>query len=217
MNKAPGCDELHRRPGRPRCAPDLQRDAILCVARRLFVEQGFAATTTDDIAARCHVSKQTIYRLFPSKAALVAATVEAARRQWLALPVPEDLPLAEALARIFLIDLEEEQDRARVLFVRMALREEQSQPELAGLMRRHGPEVSEAELAEWLEAQVRRGRIRPGDCRRYARMLMDMVFGAMLARGFGEIDWLDRAERRTHILSCIALFLHGAATARETG
>lgn len=213
MKKTPACDEVHRGRGRPRVEPETQRAAILCCARALFVEQGYGATTTDDIAARCHVSKQTIYQFFPSKAALFAATVEAGRKQWLSLPVPDELPVAEALARMFLIDLEEEEDRARVLFVRMAMNEGQAQPELIELLRRFGPEMSHAELSAWLERQSARGRIRPGDCQRYARMLMDMVFGAMLTQGFGQINWLDRAERRAHISACIDLFLNGVGAA----
>ncbi|WP_406724510.1 helix-turn-helix domain-containing protein [Streptomyces sp. GD-15H] len=57
-----------RRPGRP---PQVSATTIETVALRLFVDQGFAATTVSDIARRCHVSRTTVFRYFPTKADLV--------------------------------------------------------------------------------------------------------------------------------------------------
>ncbi|WFR68275.1 TetR family transcriptional regulator [Curtobacterium flaccumfaciens] len=41
------------------------------VALRLFDEQGFDAVSMDDVAAAAGVSRRSLFRLFPSKAALV--------------------------------------------------------------------------------------------------------------------------------------------------
>lgn len=58
-------------------SPDDQvRLAILRVTYRLLEERGYAAVTTDDIAAEARVSKATIYRLWRTKQQLV---VDAAR------------------------------------------------------------------------------------------------------------------------------------------
>lgn len=48
---------------------------IIDAARAAFIEHGFAATRTDDIAARAGVSKGLIYVYFPTKQALFEAVV----------------------------------------------------------------------------------------------------------------------------------------------
>ncbi len=45
--------------------------AIVAATRELLVERGYRATTIEAIAARAGVGKQTIYRWWPSRAALV--------------------------------------------------------------------------------------------------------------------------------------------------
>ncbi len=56
--------------GRPR--NEQARAAILAAAYQLVSERGYVAVTTADIAARAGVGKQTIYRWWPSRPALVA-------------------------------------------------------------------------------------------------------------------------------------------------
>lgn len=54
----------------------VRRTAILTIAGRTFLRQGFADASMDGIAAEVGGSKSTLYRYFPSKAALFAAYVE---------------------------------------------------------------------------------------------------------------------------------------------
>jgi AcrR family transcriptional regulator len=58
-----------RSPGRPRS--EVARHAILVAATALINEAGYGATTMEGIARRAGVSKQTIYRWWPSPAAIV--------------------------------------------------------------------------------------------------------------------------------------------------
>ncbi|MFJ1708455.1 TetR/AcrR family transcriptional regulator [Kitasatospora sp. NPDC088346] len=55
------------------------RQAIIAAAFELCAERGFAATTIEAIAARAGVGKTTIYRWWPSKAAILAEGVEIQR------------------------------------------------------------------------------------------------------------------------------------------
>ncbi|MFH8581290.1 TetR/AcrR family transcriptional regulator [Streptomyces zaomyceticus] len=55
------------------------RQAILEAAFGLCVERGLAATTIEAIAARAGVAKTTIYRWWPSKAAILLEVVEVRR------------------------------------------------------------------------------------------------------------------------------------------
>lgn len=61
------------RAGRPRSAEVHQ--AILEATRALLVETGYAKLTTDRVASRAGVGKQTVYRRWLSKAPLVAEAV----------------------------------------------------------------------------------------------------------------------------------------------
>lgn len=58
----------HRRPGRPQVADP---DAIARIAVDLFADRGFDPVTMDQIATASGVSRRTLFRHFPSKAALV--------------------------------------------------------------------------------------------------------------------------------------------------
>lgn len=62
-----------RPPGRPRT---IDPDGVSLVALRLFDERGFEAVSMDDVAAAAGVSRRSLFRLFPSKAALVWGGLE---------------------------------------------------------------------------------------------------------------------------------------------
>jgi AcrR family transcriptional regulator len=49
------------------------RASLIAVSQTLFAEQGYTATTLDDISARVEVTPQTLLRYFDSKAALAVA------------------------------------------------------------------------------------------------------------------------------------------------
>jgi TetR/AcrR family transcriptional regulator, mexJK operon transcriptional repressor len=85
INRAPA------RPGRPRgsATPEL-----LSIARQLFVQAGYRGTTMDAVAAQAHVSKQSLYREYPSKDALYSAVV----RDWVQRGYDAMRPHATALA-----------------------------------------------------------------------------------------------------------------------
>lgn len=51
-------------------------EAILAQCRRLVMEKGLAAVNMRSVAAACGVALGSLYNYFPSKSALIAATVE---------------------------------------------------------------------------------------------------------------------------------------------
>jgi AcrR family transcriptional regulator len=85
---APAAEEApegRRKPGRPR---DAQRDqAILTSTLRILQEHGYGGLTIEGVAADANVGRPTIYRRWPSKAALAVAALVTSNR--LALPVPD--------------------------------------------------------------------------------------------------------------------------------
>ena len=76
------------------------RDALRASARRLFAEQGFAATTVEQIADAADVSERTFFRYFESKEDLllpdVVAVFESVGRAIRERPIDEP-PLASIL------------------------------------------------------------------------------------------------------------------------
>jgi TetR/AcrR family transcriptional repressor of mexJK operon len=212
--KSTAPETVSRNPGRPKLiSDDTQRLLIVEGARQLFVEKGYGRTTTDDVAARCRISKQTLYRLFPGKAALFAAVVDAHRHSMLALPGDYDaMPLEQALQQIFQIDIDQRLDRERMAFLRLVTLESQQHPELEEMLWRYGVDKSRADLAKWLTRQRDRGLIHFDDAKSGARILMDMMFGAFVLKGGKNSAIPSGQKRRTHIQRCVSIFLNGVKT-----
>ena len=91
---------MTRRPARPRPPSEVRRssrahEAVLDAATELFEELGYQRLTIDGIAARAGVSKATIYRWWPGRAAIVLEAFLTAVQDDIAYPdtgsVREDL------------------------------------------------------------------------------------------------------------------------------
>lgn len=72
------------RPGRPRS--ERARRAVLQATQELLTDQGLPGLTVDEIAAHAGVSKNTIYRWWPSKAAVLMDAFTDATRAKLEAP-----------------------------------------------------------------------------------------------------------------------------------
>jgi AcrR family transcriptional regulator len=65
----------HPRGSAPRRRSEKSRTAIVTATRELLLERGFDGLTIEAVAARAGVGKQTIYRWWPSRPALVADVI----------------------------------------------------------------------------------------------------------------------------------------------
>ncbi len=74
------------------------RERILETVDRLFYSQGIRAVGVDTIVAELGISKKTLYRLFPSKEALIIAYLKGRYRP---LPEASDKPAAEQILANF--------------------------------------------------------------------------------------------------------------------
>ncbi len=196
--------------GRPKVAPDeTQRAHIMDVGRSIFLERGFGRATMDEVAARAHVSKQTLYRFFTNKSDLFAAVVETHRHTMLALPGNYDhLGLEDALKAIVRFDINAEQDRERHALLEVVFYESAAHPELRETVFRHGVEKSRRDLADWIQKRMESGQFVAGDAELVAQILMDMIFGAgRPLRPPGELE--DPDARRRRLEKCLSLFLYG--------
>ncbi|WP_419785652.1 TetR/AcrR family transcriptional regulator [Pseudodesulfovibrio sp.] len=204
--------ETKTKRGRPKTMTDEARRAmIVAEAEKLFVAQGFCGTGTGQIATRCKMSKRTMYRLFPGKLELFTAVVESHRMRMMDFGDGHDsLPLDQALAKIFMIDLDQHAYEVRASFLRAANVDSLQCPELRNILRRHGGEKNRADLSAWLTRQCRNGRLVIKDVNSASQMLMDMLTGSVIFDALGGFSWGSPDERVAHFRQCIDIFLKGA-------
>src|SRR3546814_18260221 len=104
------------------------RQRIVDVALGLFVDQGFDATTVDEIAEQADVSPRTFFRYFPTKEALLFHDLEErlVLIQDMIVQRPADESAAEALVQALcrMVDEIESTPERRALPVRLLRSEE---------------------------------------------------------------------------------------------
>jgi AcrR family transcriptional regulator len=155
MRQAAKNDPQARSPGRPRS--ERAHRAILQAANELLESEGFAALSVEAIAERAGVSKATIYRRWPNRAAVVMdgflSTVS------LEVPFPHTGHAREDI-RIHMRRLAEAFSGKIGRTVAALMAEGQSDPELAGALRSRWLLVRRAEAREILELGIERGELR---------------------------------------------------------
>lgn len=92
-------DDGQRRPHTGRRRNEAAREAILDAAFRLFSDPGTGVLTIDAIAAEAGVGRQTIYRWWPSKGAVIADAL--VRHAWVVVPERDTGSFADDLTAFF--------------------------------------------------------------------------------------------------------------------
>ena len=117
--------------GRGRKRSTAVEAAVLDAAYELLSKEGFHATTVEAIAAKAQVSKATIYKWWPNRAAVIMTAFlrEGAR----ALPYPEEMTLNSVIAR--LMQMAHEFTGSVGAMVQALIAEGQSDPEIAQAFR----------------------------------------------------------------------------------
>jgi AcrR family transcriptional regulator len=164
------------------------RGRIIDAAFAAFMESGYAATTTLEIATRAHVSKRALYALFGNKQEMLVACISqrAAR-----LRVPADLPLPrdrEALAQVLTgfgtQILSEVTDPPVVAVFRLAIAEATRAPEVAQTLTSVAREASRAALIGIMTQAQASGLLdgRPAEmAERFSALLWgDLMIGLLL-------------------------------------
>src|SRR6202166_86549 len=156
---------------------------ILSAAFAAFMEGGYAATSTLEIASRARVSKRELYALVGNKQEmLIACITERARR----LEVPADLPVPrdrETLARVlasFGTQLVREISDPTVIAVfRLAIAEAVHAPEVARALDSVGRETSRAALRE-IMAQAQASGLLSGSPTEFAEQFGGLLWGNLM-------------------------------------
>jgi AcrR family transcriptional regulator len=180
------------------------RERILQAAFAAFMEHGYAATSTLEIATRARVSKRELYALVGNKQAMLAAciTERAARLQVpVDLPVPRDRDTLEQVLTSFGTQLVREiSDPTVIAAFRLAIAEAVHAPEVARTLDAIGRETSRAALRD-IMAQAQAARLldgRPAElAQQFGALLMgDLLVSLLLgvARRPGARDSMERAR-----------------------
>jgi AcrR family transcriptional regulator len=151
---------------KPRLDRDARREAILDVARDVFLEEGFAAASMSTIATRLGGSKGTLYNYFKSKDELFEAYV----RRHCAWSLESDFGLKEgetdvraALMRLGTISLSNIMTDYNLRNFRLITSEAERNPEIGRAFYETGPGRGARMLAGFLEQMAGQGRLRIDD------------------------------------------------------
>jgi len=165
------------------------RERILTAAFEIFVERGYAATSTLEIATRARVSKRELYALVGNKQTmLVTAIGERAKR----LQAPANMPmlrdratLAHVLTAFGIQTVREVSDADVVAVFRLAITEAVQAPEVARTLDSVGREASRAALRRIMSESRAAGLIagRPADlAEQFAGLLWRDLMISLLLR-----------------------------------
>jgi len=168
-----------RRPGSDE-TPARQR--IVEAAFSAFMESGFAAASTLEIATRARVSKRELYALVGSKQEMLVACIrERARRlQMPDLPEPHDRQaLARTLETLGTQLLREVSDPTVIAVFRLAIAEAVRAPEVARALNSIGVETSRAALREVM-TRARSAGLVSGDPSGMAEHFAGLLFGNLM-------------------------------------
>jgi AcrR family transcriptional regulator len=138
---------------RRRALDPAKRAAILEGARAVFLRHGFAQGSMDAVAAEAGVGKQTIYRHFRSKAALVQALVEAMCAPEVVEPPPSSLPAGERVRALLLAFTDGVSGPDSLRLYRAVVAEADWAPGLGRLFWEAGPRQLRAAIARLWEAE----------------------------------------------------------------
>lgn len=163
--------------------------AILEAASELIVEVGFARMTMEGIASRARVGKQTIYRWWPSKAAVVLDVFTHLTDEGAGEPLPDTGDLATDLKTVLRATVDEFNTHAMDRAARAFTAEIQHDTELARQIGERLVDPGTEVYKERLRSAVNAGQVRPD---------ADLELAVELLTGPFQKRWLLRTAPLTH-------------------
>lgn len=134
-----------------------KRQAILTAAQKAFQSGGYAGVSMDTVARNAGVTKQTLYRYFPSKETLYQATLEAGRGgyQTRFLKALDQEDTQKALSGFAIGFLRVHLSEGHLAGIRLLMAEGPGAPEMARAHYAAGPDKVADRLARFLGARFR--------------------------------------------------------------
>jgi len=194
-------------PGPP-SAEHLTQERILRAAFKAFTEDGYADTSTLEIARRAKISKRDLYANFGSKhEVLVACIRNRAERIRLPpdLPTPQNRRILAATLTGFATNLVREVTDPAVI---ATFREATRSPEIAQALDAAGRDATRAALAELVANAQSAGLIGPGEPTEMAWQYLGLLWeGLMVGLLLGVAATPDPAEAERRAAKATTAFL----------
>lgn len=171
-------------------------EAILDAAYELLLEQGLEATTVEAIAAKAGVSKVTVYKWWPNRAAVIMSAF--LRKSANVLPYPEDFQLDQVEDR--LLRMTESFRGATGTAMAALIAAGQLDPEIAQAFRDGYINARRQQGVEIVRAAIEAGEIRPAD----PDVVLDLLYAPLYFRLMVGHKPLDDAAVREHVRLALA-------------
>ncbi|MDB5455378.1 MAG: transcriptional regulator, TetR family [Caulobacter sp.] len=203
---------------KPRLDRDARREAILDVARDVFLEEGYANASMSTIAARLGGSKGTLYNYFKNKEDLFAAYVTRHcmwQREAMFALFSEEKDVRTALTKLGRTYLSIVLSDFSLLNFRLIVAEAQRTPAVGKAFYEAGPERGSQMLGAYLERANARGLLKIDDPLRAAHQFIGLcqnrLMKARLCNAVGEptAEEIDR-----EVLPAVEAFLTAFAPGR---
>lgn len=179
-----------------------KRQAILSAAFETFISAGYVNTSMDKIAENAQVTKQTVYRYFPSKEALFKATLEKIGEHsefgfLKALELPE---IDEALLTFAKGFIRAHLHPDHLASFRLLIAESHQVPEIASIFHGVGPDKTDLALTDFFTE-----RLNIADPEQliqlWTGMLLSLRTGVLMGMPHPTVTEVDEhAKQATHFL-----------------
>lgn len=203
-----GCGD---RPTRRKARREERRDAILEVAKRYFLEHGYAGTTMSGIAASLGGSKGTLWSYYASKDLLFGDVLDRVTedfRQQLSMALHRDVPVETALVAVCAQFLTRVTNPDGIALHRLVVGEAGRFPELGRIFYERGPQRVHSLLSRYIAEAMARGDLTQDDPDVAANVLTALCLaGHHQKLMVGMIDCLAPAEAEDWARKAVAIFL----------
>ncbi|MEF2230073.1 MAG: TetR/AcrR family transcriptional regulator [Pseudodesulfovibrio sp.] len=189
-----------------------KRELITTAARECFAGKGFSAASMDDVAQAAGVTKQTVYRYFPSKIDLFRATLETCAEKAPSAHAFGTGAVDEELYGFALRFLRFHVSREYLDAIRLLMSEATRCAELGAVFHANGPKKTGALLAAFLRERI------PGigDADHAAFLFVSMLLNVRMPLLLGLRDSFPDEELDRHARYAVEVFLHGCLAGRST-
>lgn len=194
---------------------DARPQELLAAALELFVEKGFAATRSEEVAARAGVAKGTLYRYYPSKDELFKAMV----RENLSVHIAESAAqaaqyegaIAGLLSQMMRAWWAKVGHGSAGVVCKVMMIEARNFPELAKFYVDEVIAPSKALIGGLIERGIRSGEFRPVPVEATVHLLIAPMLHMLLhEHSFGEQDVCSETMSAEALLDAqMAVLLHG--------
>lgn len=190
-----------------------RRDKILDAAEESFIQNGFEATSLQEIMSKAGGSLATLYKMFGNKEGLFRAIIERATGNvsaTLAPPGKLDEDPQKVLTEMGIAFINMLTSPYVGAIHRLLISESARYPQLREIFMKTAPERNLRRVADYLQKLNDSGYLAVEDCSIAAQQLVSMFKGTMHMRCvLGEEVILSEEEKLRFVTSAVKLFLHG--------